>query len=90
MKNMTDTQQKVMEARMKNPIYRLPCTYTGLDAELDNCDPPAIVNIVDAGAPMSDGCVERYRTADGYLVDCSIDFVDFADWFGQELEEVDA
>lgn len=82
MKNMTMTQQKVMET------YMLPCTLTGLDAEIDNCDPPAtVVRVGHESMPMSDGCVERYRTADGYLVDCSIDFVDFGDWFGQELKE---
>ena len=69
-------------------IYRLPCSFTGLDAELDNCDPPAIVVVVEADDPMSKGCVDRYLTTDGRLIDCSIDSVDFALWFGvDELEE---
>ncbi len=73
---------------METTIYRLPCSFTGLDAELDNCDPPAIVVVVEADDPMSKGCVDRYLTTDGRLIDCSIDSVDFAHWFGvDELEE---
>ena len=73
---------------METTIYRLPCSFTGLDAELDNCDPPAIVVVVEADDPMSKGCVDRYLTTDGRLIDCSIDSVDFALWFGvDELEE---
>ena len=70
-------------------IYRLPCSLTGLDAEVDNCDPPAIiVGVEHADDPMSKGCVDRYLTTDGRLIDCSIDSVDFALWFGvDELEE---
>ena len=74
---------------METTIYRLPCSFTGLDAELDTCDPPAIVVVVEADDPMSKGCVDRYLTTDGRLIDCSIDSVDFALWFGvDELEEL--
>ena len=70
------------------PIYRLPCSLTGLDAGVDNCDPPAIiVEVEHADDPMSAGCVDRYITTDGHLIDCSIDFTDFAVWFDEELEE---
>lgn len=70
-------------------IYKLPCSYTGLDAEIDNCDPPAIiVGVEHADDPMSAGCVDRYITTDGRLIDCSINSAEFADWFGvDELEE---
>lgn len=72
----------------KPPIYRLPCSLTGLDAEVDNCYPPAIiVGVEHADDPMSAGCVDRYLTTDGQLIDCSIDSVDFAQWF--ELEELE-
>ena len=75
---------------METTIYRLPCSFTGLDAELDNCDPPAIVVVVEADDPMSKGCVDRYLTTDGRLIDCSIDSVDFAQWFElEELEELE-
>lgn len=70
------------------PTYRLPCTLAGLDYEIDNCNPPAIVNVVNADDPMSPGCVERYLTADGKLIDCSIDSVDFGYWFEKELHEI--
>ena len=72
---------------METTIYRPPCSFTGLDAELDNCDPPAIVVVVEADDPMSAGCVDRYITTDGQLIDCSISSVDFSDWF--ELEELE-
>jgi hypothetical protein len=73
---------------METTIYRLPCSMTGLDAELDNCDPPAIVvGVEHADCPMSAGCVDRYLTTDGRLIDCSISSVDFAQWF--ELEELE-
>lgn len=86
MKNMTDTQQKVMET----PIYRLPCTFTGLDAELDNCDPPADVIRVDAGDPQAYGYT-RYLLISGEIVDINIDQFDFADWFQlSELEQYEA
>ena len=71
---------------METTIYRLPCSMTGLDAEVDNCDPPAIVVVVEPGDPLSPGCVDRYLTTDGVLFDCSIDSVDFELWFGEELE----
>jgi hypothetical protein len=71
---------------METTIYRLPCSMTGLDAEVDNCDPPAIVVVVKPGDPLSAGCVDRYLTTDGVLFDCSIDSVDFELWFGEELE----
>ena len=75
---------------METTIYRLPCSMTGLDAELDTCDPPAIVVVVEADDPMSAGCVDRYITTDGLLIDCSIDSVDFAQWFElEELEELE-
>ena len=71
-------------------IYRLPCSSTGLGAEVDNCDPPAIIVVAEADDPMSAGCVDRYLTTDGLLIDCSIDSVDFAHWFDlDELEEID-
>lgn len=72
-------------------IYRLPCSLTGLDAEVDNCDPPAIiVGVEHADDPMSAGCVDRYITTDGQLIDCSIDCADFAQWFElEELEELE-
>jgi hypothetical protein len=70
-------------------IYRLPCSLTGLDAEVDNCDPPAIIVPVEADDPMSTGCVDRYLTTDGRLIDCSIDSEDFAQWFELEELEVD-
>jgi hypothetical protein len=73
---------------MKTTTYRLPCSMTGLDAEVDNCDPPAIVVVVEPGDRLSAGCVDRYLTTDGRLIDCSIDSVDFAQWFDlEELEE---
>ena len=75
---------------METTIYRLPCSFTGLDAELDTCNPPAIVVAVKADDPMSAGCVDRYLTSDGRIIDCSIDSVEFALWFGvDELEEID-
>ena len=75
-------------AKPAPPIYRLPCSLTGLDAGVDNCYPPAIiVEVEHADDPMSAGCVDRYITTDGHLIDCSIDFTDFAVWFDEELEE---
>ena len=75
---------------METTIYRLPCSMTGLDAEVDNCDPRAIIVAVKADDPMSAGCVDRYLTTDGQLIDCSIDSVDFAQWFElEELEELE-
>lgn len=68
------------------PIYRLPCSYTGLDAEIDNCDPPADVIRVDADAPQADGYT-RYLLLSGEIVDINIDQFDFADWF--QLSELD-
>ena len=85
MKNMTHT----LEALKPEAIYRLPCSLTGLDANVDNCNPPAIIVMVEADDPMSAGCVDRYITSDGQLVDCSIDSADFADWFEEELEELE-
>ncbi len=71
-------------------IYRLPCSSSGLDSEVDNCDPPAIIAVVEADDPMSAGCVDRYLTTDGLLIDCSIDSLDFALWFDlDELEELE-
>jgi len=71
-------------------IYRLPCSWSGLDSEVDNCAPPAIIVAVEADDPMSAGCVDRYLTTDGVLLDCSIDSVDFAQWFElEELEELE-
>ena len=75
------------EDKMETTIYRLPCSLTGLDAEVDNCDPPAIIVAVKADDPMSAGCVDRYITTDGQIIDCSIDCADFAQWF--ELEELE-
>ena len=83
MKNMTHT----LEDLKPEAIYRLPCSLTGLYAEVDNCVPPAIIEMVEADDPMSAGCVDRYLTTDGHLVDCSIDFIDFSDWFEEELEK---
>ena len=78
------------EDKMETTIYRLPCSYTGLDAEVDNCDPPAIIVAAEADDPMSAGCVDRYLTTDGQLINCSIDCVDFGDWFElEELEELE-
>ena len=76
---------------MEITIYRLPCSMTGLDAEVDNCYPPAIiVGVEHADDPMSAGCVDRYITTDGQLIDCSIDCADFAQWFElEELEELE-
>ena len=75
---------------METTIYRLPCSLTGLDAEVDNCDPPAIIVAVEADDPMSAGCVDRYITTDGQIIDCSIDCADFAQWFElEELEELE-
>ena len=88
---MKTTSSKKLEALKPEPappIYRLPCSLTGLDAGGDNCDPPAIIVMVEADDPMSAGCVDRYITTDGQLIDCSIDFVDFAAWFDEELEEL--
>ncbi|HZW97592.1 MAG TPA: hypothetical protein VFF56_01950 [Bacillota bacterium] len=73
------------------PTYLLPCSRTGLDANIDNCDPPAIiVEVEHADDPMSAGCVDRYLTTDGWLIDSSIEASDFSDWFEEELEEVEA
>lgn len=70
-------------------IYRLPCSYTGLDAELDNCDPPAIVEAVEMDAPQAPGYT-RYLLLSGEIVDINIDQFDFADWFEvEELEELE-
>ena len=75
------------KAELAPAIYWLPCSLTGLDANVDNCCPPAIIEMVEADDPMSAGCVDRYITSDGQLIDCSIDSSDFADWFEEELEE---
>jgi ribosomal protein S14 len=72
---------------MSPAIYRLPCSLSGLDSEVDNCNPSATIVVVEADDPMSAGCVDRYLTTDGQLIDCSIDSVDFAQWF--ELEELE-
>lgn len=82
---------KALKPEPAPPIYRLPCSLTGLDAEVDNCYPPAIiVGVEHADDPMSAGCVDRYITTDGLLIDCSIDSVDFAQWFElEELEELE-
>lgn len=68
-------------------IYELPCSMTGLDSEVDNCDPPAIIVKVDPCDPMSPGCVDRYLTSDGQFIDCSIDVVEWANWFETEIKE---
>jgi len=71
------------------PIYRLPVTLTGLDADLDNVEPGNLVRCApdSADSELSEGCVERYRTADGYLIDLSIDSVDMGAWYGLDIEE---
>lgn len=71
-------------------IYRLPVSMTGLQADVDSCDPPATLVPVEPGDPLSPGCVDRYLTTDGHLIDCSIDSIDFGQWFEEELEEVEA
>ena len=86
---MKTTSSQKLEALKPEAIYRLPVSRTGLDANIDNCDPPAIIVEVEADDPMSAGCVDRYLTADGHLIDCSIDFTDFAVWFDEELEELE-
>lgn len=79
--------KSLIDSAKPAPTYLLPCSRTGLDANIDNCYPPAIVVEVEADDPMSEGCVDRYLTTDGQLIDCSIDSSDFEDWFEEELEE---
>ena len=86
MKTTSSQKLEALKPEPAPPIYRLPCSLTGLDAEVDNCDPPAIVVVVEPGDPLSAGCVDRYLTTDGRLIDCSISSVDFELWFGEELE----
>ena len=88
---MKNTTRKKLEALKPEPapIYRLPVSLAELDANIDNCDSPVIEMVEEIDDPMSAGCVDRYITADGQLIDCSIDFVDFAVWFDEELEEVE-
>ena len=63
------------------PIYRMPCTLTGLDAELDNCEKDSyVLECVSADDPLTDGC-DRFVTTDGVLFDCSIDSYQWAEWF---------
>ncbi len=88
MKTTSSQKLEALKPEPAPPIYRLPCSLTGLDAEVDNCYPPAIiVGVEHADDPMSAGCVDRYITTDGQLIDCSISSVDFSDWF--ELEELE-
>ncbi len=87
--NMTQFTPEDVEIASAPTIYRLPCSWSGLDSEVDNCDPPAIVVVVEPGDPLSAGCADRYLTTDGRLIDCSIDSVDFELWFGEELEVVE-
>lgn len=63
------------------PIYRMPCTLTGLDAELDNCEEGSyILERVRVDDPLTDGC-DRFVSSDGVLFDCSIDSYQWAEWF---------
>lgn len=63
------------------PIYRFPCTLTGLDAELDNCEEGSyIMESVSVDDPLTEGC-DRFVTTDGVLFDCSIDSYQWAEWF---------
>ena len=90
MKTTSSQKLEALKPEPAPPIYRLPCSMTGLDAEVDNCDHAIIVGVEHADDPMSKDCVDRYLTTDGRLIDCSIDSVEFALWFGvDELEEID-
>lgn len=70
------------------PIYRLPVSLTGFGADIDNCDDIVIESPIDMDEPMSPGCVERYITTDGALIDCSIDATDFGEYYQEELREL--
>jgi len=68
-------------------IYRLPCTLTGLDAELDNCEEDSYkLDHASISDPLPEG-MTRYITEDGVVLDCSIDENQWAEWF--EVSELD-
>ena len=70
-----------MDHVVECPIYRMPCTLTGLDAELDNCEEGSyILERVRVDDPLTDGC-DRFVSSDGVLFDCSIDSYQWAEWF---------
>jgi len=43
MKTTSSQKLEALKPEPAPPIYRLPCSLTGLDANIDNCDPPAII-----------------------------------------------
>jgi hypothetical protein len=67
-------------------IHRLLCSYVGLSQELDTAEGEIVISGINPRDPMSDNCVDRYITTDGYFVDINICYQDFEDWYEQELE----
>lgn len=89
-KKVRDELRSGYEGPSGPPIYRVPCSYTGLSAELDTCESVEIRRVHDTTAPIHAGCAGRYITTDGLVFDCSIDLVDFANWFQlSELDEIE-
>ncbi len=71
----------------KQNVYKLPVSFTGLCADLDNCDPaPSVLGPLPLDEPILPGYT-RYRLTDGVLVDIYMDADEFADWY--ELNELE-